>query len=239
MNLKGTIFYSYLSKFKNGFWLPHLTPTQKVLEYYFNSNPSGNLLKIGSFDGITNDPIYNLFIKYDNWKGDFIEPVSYIFDRLEKNLSNISQRVRLHKCAIGQKDEVKEIYFIRGDKSMPGWIEQTGSLNLDMLTRLEATYPGINNNIESEKIKTYTFDSFIRKNQIKDIDLLHIDTEGYDSIILNSIDFDIWDIPLIMFEHVHMNRDEYRKILRNLSDLNYRLSYWEYDTIAIKIKNKF
>jgi FkbM family methyltransferase len=239
MKLKGTIFYSYLSKFKNGFWLPHLTPSQKVLEYYFNSNPEGNLLKIGSFDGITNDPLYNLFIKNENWKGDFIEPVSFLFERLEKNLSNIAHRVRLHKCAIGERDEIKKIYFIRSDKSMPGWIEQTSSLNLNMLTRLEATYPGIKNKIESEETNTYSFDSFLRKNQIKDIDLLHIDTEGYDSIILNSIDFEVWNIPLIMFEHVHMNRFAYRRILKVLSDLNYRLSYWEYDTIAIKHKNKF
>ena len=235
MKLKGTIFYSYLSKLKNGFWLPHLIPSQKVLKYYFDSNPKGHLLKIGSFDGVTNDPIYKLFINNENWTGDFVEPVSFIFNRLERNFLNIQHRVRLHHCAIGNQDEIQKFYFIRGEESLPGWIEQTGSLDLNMLTRLEATYPGIKNKIESESIISYTFDSFIRKNKINKIDILHVDTEGYDSIILNSIDLNTLDIPLIMFEHVHMNKIEYRNILKKLSGSKYKLSYWEYDTIALKM----
>lgn len=234
MKLKGTYFYSYLSKFKNGLWLPHLIPSNRVLGDFFRIHKSGYFVQIGSHDGLKNDPLHHFLLNNEQWYGDLIEPVTSIYEKLVKNLADIADRVRFHNCAIGIKDEEQPFYFIKGSENLPNWIEQAGSLNKDMLTRLEINYPDIAGNIEIQNVLTYSFDTFTKKNKIDKIDLLHIDTEGYDHLILNSINLKKWDIPLIMFEHLHINKLEYKSLLKKLSELNYDLTYWEYDTIAMK-----
>jgi hypothetical protein len=105
-----------------------------------------------------------------------------------------------------------------------------------MLKRFASNYPDIVNKIQQQKVMTYTFDTFTNKNKIYNIDLLHIDTEGFDHIILNSIDLKKWDISLIIFEHVHISKREYKSLLKKLRELNYKLTYWDHDTTAVKIK---
>ena len=55
----------------------------------------------------------------------------------------------------------------------------------------ELVFPAININ------------KLFEENNLTKIDRLYIDTEGYDIDIINSINFDRWDIPHIHFEVVH------------------------------------
>lgn len=52
-------------------------------------------LQIGSNDGLTRDPIYQLISRNNGWCGLFVEPVPYLFERLKKNYSSVNNPSRL------------------------------------------------------------------------------------------------------------------------------------------------
>ena len=45
-------------------------------------------VQVGSNDGIRGDPIHELIIANKKWRGIFIEPVRFFFDRLKHNYGN-------------------------------------------------------------------------------------------------------------------------------------------------------
>ena len=69
------------------------------------------------------------------------------------------------------------------------------------------TLPRIHENVKLP-FEAKTFDQFCIENDIKEIDLLSIDTEGCDYAIINSIDFNKWSIKKIECEvWIHENDD--------------------------------
>jgi hypothetical protein len=82
---------------------------------------------------------------------------------------------------------------------------------------------------KEEEIETITFDSLVEG--VNHIDLLHIDTEGYDYEIIKSIDFDKHQPSLILFEHAHLKKVS--EVHAYLSDMGYVCEQYELDTLAI------
>ena len=52
-----------------------------------------------------------------------------------------------------------------------------------------------------------TFETLCTRNGIDHVDVVQIDTEGYDREILELIDLDRYGTALVMFEHLHLDRD--------------------------------
>ena len=74
-----------------------------------------------------------------------------------------------------------------------------------------------------------TFSDLIIKHKVKDIDLLQIDTEGYDGELICSIDFNLIRPKFIRYEDKHTD-NVYKKKLTNVSSR---------DTIEYLIKNNY
>ncbi len=75
----------------------------------------------------------------------------------------------------------------------------------------------------------------MKKYAIRNLNLLHIDTEGYDYEILKMIPFAEFDIDVIMFEHKHLSDSEYKKAIDLLHRNGYKTGRKDNaDTIAVK-----
>lgn len=83
------------------------------------------------------------------------------------------------------------------------------------------------------KIKTTTLDSLINKYNLKKIDLLMIDTEGYDFEIIKSIPFDKVKPLVIVFEHSHFSENTVKDCYEFLKNKSYTLQKTASDTIAV------
>ncbi|MFC2167195.1 hypothetical protein ACFLQZ_04445, partial [Acidobacteriota bacterium] len=62
--------------------------------YWINKiakNSDLHIVQIGSNDGMTNDPIFQLVKKNNKWKVLFVEPVPYLFEQLVNNYSSESR----------------------------------------------------------------------------------------------------------------------------------------------------
>lgn len=79
-----------------------------------------------------------------------------------------------------------------------------------------------------------TFYDLLQKNNYREIDLLHIDTEGFDYKILRSIDFSKYNIRVVIFEGKWMTRSELKEIIQYFRKFKYRMYRCGIDYAAVK-----
>ena len=110
------------------------------------------------------------------------EPIKFEFDILKDKYSN-DKNVILNNYAIGDKNEIKDFYITA----------QTGNSsfnklkpNTDWLKKRSQQFNTTLDNFTKEKqrIEIRTLDDYCMKNNLDDIDLLKIDTQGYEDKVL-------------------------------------------------------
>jgi hypothetical protein len=88
--------------------------------------------------------------------------------------------------------------------------------------------------IKITKVPSVTIRTLFEKHSVGRVDLLQIDTEGYDYEILKSIDLDEIRPTVIHFEHAHMGHVNLERCLTHLIDNNYYIHIYKIDTVAVK-----
>ena len=174
------------------FWnekYPSQSGQDKIINnFFFKNKKKGYFIEIGAYDGIIGSNCY-YFEKYLDWSGIAIEPSLFQFEKLKKN-----RKCQLLNKAISH--EIKEVEFlevIEGLTQMSGINDDSFKENFDIIS---------NNKISKTKsynLKTITFDQIVPKNS--DIDYISIDIEGSEMNLLNSINFDNYNIKVISVEN--------------------------------------
>ena len=187
------------------------------------------IIQIGSHIGNTeNDPIYKDVD--ETTKLYLVEPVPYLFRQLQENYKNkfkdINNIVFINKAV---SDYIGEIEFNipseRNDFSkFPYWATQIGSVNP---THIKDHIPDLE--VDTIKVATTTIDDIIKEHNIKEIDLLHTDTEGHDYNILMNYSF-IIKPKQVLFEHKHIDGfvtvgEKYVELSNKLLSLGYNKKY--------------
>ncbi len=229
------IFFSYFTKFNKYYWRPYLVnDLSNIIERYANLNGHIFFMQIGSNDGISNDPI-NRFINEKKWEGVLIEPIQHIYKNLKLTYKNNSNLIFLN-AAIAPENGFAEIYKIDDiflDK-LPAWCNQLSSFKKEVIESHEKLVPGISKKIVQEKVETFNIDTIIKNYSIKKVNLLHIDTEGYDFEILKLVNFANLEVELILFENKHLSEFDFKSAINLLKANNFFCIYDGYDTLCIR-----
>ncbi len=204
-------------------------------------NQKIQIVQIGSNDGKSKDPLFDLIQKNTNWQALFVEPVPYLFERLKANYGD-DPRFTFEKVAINDGSQ-QTFYSVKEEAKnhipdLPVWYDQLNSFDRENIVKhLDgALEPYI---VETE-IEGITLQKLLSKNQIQQVDLLHIDTEGYDWKILSQLDFKQYQPNVILYEHRHISEEE-RKASLNFLKRKYRIYNLGGDFICIsktKIKKR-
>uniref|UniRef100_A0A6C0HWB1 Methyltransferase FkbM domain-containing protein n=1 Tax=viral metagenome TaxID=1070528 RepID=A0A6C0HWB1_9ZZZZ len=184
------------------------------------------IIQIGSHIGNTsNDPIFNT-IDNDTTL-ILVEPVPFLFEQLKNNykekLINNQNIFFINKAVSNFIGEIEmTIPSEKNDFSkLPVWASQLGSVNpTHALGHLHHLL------VDKIIVKTTTINEIVKDYNIRQIDLLHTDTEGHDFIILMNYNFEIKPNK-IMFEHAHMDGllkvgDKYTELSNKLLSLGYK-----------------
>jgi len=73
-------------------------------------------------------------------------------------------------------------------------------------------------NFNEKEIKCLTLNNLLLKYEIKDLDILFIDSEGFDGEIIKSIDYEKFNIKKIFYENLHINNED---VINFLEEKNY------------------
>ncbi len=194
-------------------------------------------VQIGAFDGIRNDIIRKFILKY-KWKGVLVEPVKHLFDTLVNNYKG-QDNLYFENSAIAEKNEIKDFYRIKQNSdNLAPYYEELGTLNPEILLKNKGVIPDIENYIISEKVRCIRFSDLLEKYNIKKVDLLQIDTEGYDYRIIKTIDFVSIEPKVIIYEHKHLTEGERIGCANLLKAKGYAVCRLGVDTLAYKYTEK-
>jgi FkbM family methyltransferase len=187
--------------------------------------PCATFVKIGANDGITNDPCSDLLLAGKNWKGVLVEPVPFCCEQLKKNFIDRSRFI-IEQVAIGATAGKLPFYYvdqsaINSIPSLPEWYDQLGSFNRGHI--LKHFGSKIEPFIVESKVETLTLSDIFSRNNIDEIHLLHIDTEGYDFEILKTLDFTKHRPLMIHIEHKHLSGADKKEMGRLLRRHGYSI----------------
>jgi FkbM family methyltransferase len=194
-------------------------------------------VQVGSNDGIKNDPLHKHIISRKHWKGMFIEPVSYLFERLKDNYSNDISRFVFEQKAIASESGLLDFFFVSENAKLelpylPYWYDQLGSFDKSHL--LKHLNGALEPYIISQQIQAVSLQDLLKSHLIKRVDLLHIDTEGYDYKILSTFDLSKYEVSIILFENKHLCQGQ-KKLANSLLKANqYRFCQYGGNTLAVK-----
>lgn len=166
----------------------YLAPDLQSLIVKYISNHQVIILQIGSNDGKTGDPLFSMICDNKNWNAIFVEPVPYLFKRLKENYGG-DPRFNFENIAINEGKE-QIFYSVNHNANellsdLPFWYDQLGSFNRDnIMNHLDGILEPF---IEETKLEGVTLMGLLDKYSIKKLDILHIDTEGYDWEILKQL----------------------------------------------------
>jgi FkbM family methyltransferase len=211
--------------------IPKWSMLNTVINQAVQANNNLFFVQIGANDGVIYDPI-NQFVSRYNWHGVLVEPVAYYFEQLKANYADNSNLI-FENVAISNKNEVRDFYRIQENLDfLPEWCNGLGTFDLDVLLTHKWAIPNLEDYVVTEQVSCITLAELLDRNQIQQIDLLLIDTEGFDYQILQQIDFDQIRPGILLYEHQYISKQEKAQCEQRLKQYGYQLSQHLGNTLA-------
>jgi FkbM family methyltransferase len=203
---------------------------QGILRSFSENVSDVFFMQIGSFDGIQNDPIHDLVMRHQ-WAGLLVEPVKSSFDRLLNTYQN-NDSLRFENVAIAETEGFRQFWRLKETPESIDWHGQLSSFRRDVILNHGNLIPDIENLLISDEVHCTTIESLIHKHGIQRIDLLHLDTEGYDFEILKTFDFKKHRPRVVLYEHAHLSPADKSACSHFLRSKGYKLLEEGTDSIA-------
>lgn len=205
---------------------------------YRSLRKSGNLffIQIGANDG--KDYIYEFVsLNRDKVSGIVIEPLKDFFDELSCKYRKFS-KVTPVNIAIHNSESEMILHRVAPHKlkDLPIWLKGISSFNKNhhKLTNTPSNW------IIPEKVLCISLNELLKRYQIKKIDLLQIDTEGYDAQIILNLDFADIKPSIIRFEHgvrdSIMSKETLQQVLNFLHKNGYEVLVEPNDATAYQLE---
>ena len=155
----------------------------------------------------------------DGWTGYFIEPVPHnmakLIKKVQGRIGDAKVKANFESAVISNYDGIGEISFVSNDNLQP-WVDGIAHVSSKPHVALKEhdEREFLKENLVKLKTRFMTFDSFINKYNIKNIDVLKVDVEGHELDILNSYS---WKIKPkhIKIEHAITGKAPLLDILKN------------------------
>lgn len=191
----------------------------KGLHYVGKNFPEAQVLQIGAMDGINFDDTRGFLDMY-RWKSLLVEPVPAIFNELKENFKDRDNYI-FEQCAITEENgEIKMLTV------PPDVIEREGLH--PGYKGMSALYPlrnGFGSDYQRDidvkaqfgvdiMVPTLTLNSLLDKHNIRNVDILICDAEGYDWKIFNQLDFNRIRPKVIRLEYINLT-DEEKELTKN------------------------
>jgi FkbM family methyltransferase len=208
----------------------------RLLRAFARRYPEAFFVEIGANDGEQHDHLRPLILSSE-WSGIMVEPVAYVFERLRRNYGHLD-RIALENVAIGDRDGTLPFYYLiepgadERDR-LPDWYDGVGSFSRENVVGHTRDIPDVEHRIVQTDVPVLTFESLCRRHDVERMDLLVIDTEGYDHEILKTIELERHHPRLVIYEHYHLpaaGRPACRELLR---DAGYETMEEGFDTYCL------
>jgi FkbM family methyltransferase len=212
----------------------HLNVLEPLLHRRLARAPEFFFVQIGANDGVFQDPIWE-FVTRNDVAGLVVEPLPDVFEQLAANYRPYP-KVTAVNTAIHASLSAAEMYRVDPARllNLEAWARGIGSFNRQH--HVDAGVPA--DAMRTETVPCMTLEALLQQHGVEAIDLLQIDTEGYDAEIIRMIDFRIRRPAIIHFEHGLpngiMTPAEFKQCASLLMDNGYLLATAYFDAVAYR-----
>ena len=208
--------------------------TKKILTELFNQKKINSIVQIGANDGVRFDEL-NEFINEYKIQSLLVEPIKSNFEKLKIKYYDVDF-VKLENSAILINEQVSYLYkvdnnhLIHYDNHIPG---------ITSFDKNHLVKHGVKKkHIIKEKVNSINIKELLNKYNIKNLDLLYIDAEGYDGKIVIDFLMNTNLKPIIIFEYIHINNETFNTLLLKLNEANYKIFSINENTFCIPSTSK-
>lgn len=189
------------------------------------------VIQIGANDGITGDPIHDNVVNR-GWELLAVEPLPRAFARLRQTYASCP-RVRLLQAAVGERSGESTLYHLRPVEGRES-DDQLASFDVHVLRRHWRRVPDLRRRLQTTTVPCLTPGDLVSRAGYDRIDLLQVDTEGFDWQIVRMAFEGGLRPPILAFEWVHLPRPQMWDCRCRLIDLGYRWLLDRGDVIAFR-----
>lgn len=188
------------------------------------------VVQIGANDGLTSDPIRELIVRH-RLKGILVEPVPHHFERLKANYEN-QDGLTFCQYAIAPRDGTETLFAFRRENPFPAWAQGLAGFSRQHL--LTFGLPQAEQYIIKMQVPAVTMATLLKSQNIKNVGLLQIDTEGFDAdIVAQTLACDIRPL-IINYEFKHLSAPTRAECKRRLLAAGYVFIDVYPDTLALR-----
>ena len=208
---------------------PTIDAVKLLLAYYCAGNRMRTLVQIGAADGSVNDPICR-FVQTDRFRAILVEPIPSMYAKLSASYA-ACKNVMLVQAAIAETDGSARMFRVRADER---WAESDIIPYLSSFDRKHIESFGIDpKDIEEVTVPALSLASLAAKYELKQIDLLQVDAEGYDAEIVKMA-LKLPQPPrCINFERVNLEFRPMTELFAALEKRGYHLLHDAWNTLAV------
>lgn len=144
-----------------------------------------------------------------------IEPFDYHNENIKRCYQDYSKQMHLENIIITPDDihpKQTKIWYHELDSQHSNAYE-LASLNPGHAHNIRNNYS--TNDMKYKLLDCYSINELFDKYNLLHIDILAIDTEGFDDQIIYSINFSKYDINTILYEHLHIDKYKLHTFLQN------------------------
>jgi len=167
--------------------------------------------------------------------GFVLEPLPDIYKNLVENYKSCPT-IKPFNIAIHATEQDMVLHRVKPSRATEVPVFARGIASFDSAHWEKTTLVPNAKYMEQVKVKCISFAEFIKSNAIDKLDLLLLDTEGYDYQILMSIDFSNIKPKIIRFEHGVRNNimssEDFITVCKHLNSFGYQIIAESYDATA-------
>ena len=196
-----------------------------VLSKYLLGLPdpsSLTFIQVGAFDGVECDPLRKYLLRY-NWKGVMLEPQPIPFSKLSRQYEGRLE-LNILNAAIARTNGKANLFILEGD-NLPEWTKGMASFEKSNILKHAYLIPDLEKHIKQIEIDTISFEEIFKRNNLKKVDLLQVDTEGFDAEVIRMFPFHLLKPAVIHFECKHIKKDDLENLLADLIQKGYEVAY--------------
>jgi FkbM family methyltransferase len=208
----------------------------RLLRAFAEEYPTATFVEIGANDGEQHD-LLRPFVLAGGWRGVVVEPVPYVFERLARNYAG-QPGLALENVAVAPEDGRRRFFHLAeaegADRErLPEWYDGIGSLFREEVLSHRRHIPDIDSRLVETEVDCVTLETLCHRHGIDRLDLLAVDTEGYDWEILRHVDIAALAPRLIVYEHYHLGPEDRRAAREHLRGSGYETMEEHFDTFCL------
>jgi FkbM family methyltransferase len=203
------------------------------------------VVQIGANDGLKRDPLHK-YIRRDRWRGILVEPQRRVYEEWLAPLHARNPRIQTLNAALGPEDGETELWCVAFSDAR--WATGLASFDRAHLegfldtdhVRREAAREGVaipaaaDARVRAEVVRVISPATLLAQAGLDALDLLFIDTEGFDFEVIKLFDVASTRPRMVVWENDHLSADDAEASAQHLRSAGYRVAHLGPNSCAVR-----